>query len=115
MNRKQLYKISIFLSVIGLTLMYASSLYLQLDNVEIGQIEKSWTGKTLKVTGTAENVTKSGGNLFMDVKDSTGSILVVEFDSKSSVKEGDAVNVTGHVALYEGKLEIIAKEVKTVS
>lgn len=113
MKRKQLYKISVFLSVIGLTLMYASSLYLEMETVSIGDIKKSWSGKTLKIQGTAANVTNSGGNLFMDVKDSTGSILVVNFDSKSSISEGDSVTITGHVALYEGELEIIAKKIKT--
>lgn len=112
MKQKQLYKASIFLSVIGLTLMYASSLYLELDNSDVGDIKKSWSGKTLQIQGEAVNVTNSGGNLFMDVKDSTGSILVVSFDSQTSVNDGDSVNVTGHVALYEGELEIIAKEIK---
>lgn len=112
MNRKQTYKISVFLSVIGLTLMYGASLYIQLDTVDIGEIEESWVGKTLKIEGEAVNVSSSGGHLFMDVRDNTGSILVVNFDSATSVKEGEKVNITGHVALYEGELEVIAKEIE---
>lgn len=112
MNRKQLYKISVFLSVIGLTLMYASSQYLELENADIGDIDKTYSGETLKIQGEAVNVTKSGENLFMGVKDSTGSITVVSFGSETSVSEGEAVNVSGTVELYEGKLEIIADEIK---
>lgn len=112
MKRKQLYKISVFLSVIGLTLMYASSLYLEPGKVEINQIDESQTGEILEIEGAAVNVTNTGDNLFMDLKDSTGSIMVVNFDSQTSVNEGESLNVIGHVELYEGKLEIIAREIK---
>lgn len=112
MNRRQLYKISVFLSVIGLTLMYASSLYLDPETVDIEKIDESQAGEVLAVKGAAANVTSTGSNLFMDVKDSTGSIMVVDFDSKSSVSEGDSVSVIGNVELYEGKLEIIASEIR---
>ncbi len=112
MKKKQLYKISIFLSVIGLTLMYASSLYLEPKTVDVKEIDRSQTGEVLEVKGTAVNVTNTGSNLFMDLKDSTGSIMVVDFDSKSSISDGDSLSVIGSVELYEGKLEIIAREIK---
>lgn len=112
MKRRQLYKISVFLSVIGLTLMYASSLYLEPETVEIKEIDKGQTGEVLAAKGTAANVSNSGNHLFMDLKDSTGSILVVDFDSQTSVSEDSTVTVIGNVELYEGELEIIAREIK---
>lgn len=112
MNRKQLYKISVFLSVIGLTLMYASSLYLEPETVNIEKIDQSQAGEVLAIKGTAANVTSTGSNLFMDIKDSTGSIMVVDFDSETSISEGAKVSVIGSVELYEGKLEIIAREIR---
>lgn len=111
MNRKQLYKISIFLSVIGLTLMYASSQYLEPEKAEIGEIDESWTGKTLRINGEAANVTRTENHLFMDLEDSAGSIMVVQFDSQTSVDEGEELEVSGHVELYEGELEIVAREI----
>ena len=115
MNQKQIYKISVFLSIIGLTLMYASSQYLEPEKVDVEDIEESSSGKVLEVEGTALNVTNSGSNLFMDLKDSSGSILVVQFDSDRSVSEGDPVSVIGSVELYEGELEIIAREIEIKS
>lgn len=112
MKKKQLYKISVFLSVIGLTLMYASSLYLEPGKVEVKDIDRSRTGEVLEVEGTAVNVTRSGGHLFMDLKDSNESIMIADFDSESSVSDGDSISVIGSVELYEGKLEIIAREIK---
>jgi len=111
-KRRQLYKISVFLSVIGLTLMYGSSIYLEPGEVDINQINKSQTGEVVEIKGSAVNVSKSSGNLFMDLTDSTGSIMVVDFDSESSVSEGDSISVIGNVELYEGKLEIISREIK---
>lgn len=112
MKRRQLYKISVFLSVIGLTLMYASSLYLEPETVDIEKIDQSQAGEVLAISGTAANVTSTGSNLFMDIKDSTGSIMVVNFDSGISISEGASVSVIGSVELYEGKLEIIAREIR---
>lgn len=113
MKRKDLYKISVFLSTIGLSLMYASSLYLNPGIVDIGDIDRSKTGEVLEVEGQAMNVSKTQNHLFMDLKDSTGSIMIADFDSESKVKEGDKINVIGSVTLYEGELEIIAREIKT--
>lgn len=112
MNRRQLYKISVFLSVIGLTLMYASSLYLEPETVEIENIDESQAGEVLAIKGTAVNVTSTGSNLFMDVKGSTGNIMVVNFDSEASISEGASISVIGNVELYEGELEIIAREIR---
>lgn len=92
--------------------MYASSLYLEPETVDVKNIDKSQTGKVLAVKGTAANVTNSGNHLFIDFKDSTGSILVVDFDSEHSVSEGAQVTIIGSVELYEGDLEIIARDIK---
>lgn len=92
--------------------MYASSLYIQLEKTEIGEIEKSWSGRNVKISGEITSFSESGGHVFMDVKDSTGEIMVADFDSDFKAEEGEKVNVTGHVAIYKGKLEIIAKEVE---
>lgn len=113
MRRKDTYRISVFLAVIGLTLIYFSSLYLSLEKVAIGDIKKSWSGRNVKVEGNVTSFSKSSGHAFIDVEDSTGEILVVDFDSDLKLERGDTVTVTGHVEIYEGTLEIVAKEVET--
>lgn len=92
--------------------MYASSLYLEPEKVDVKNIDESQTGKVLEVKGTAVNVTNSGDHLFIEFKDSTGSILVVDFDSEHSVSEGNSLTIIGNVELYEGELEIIARDIK---
>lgn len=113
MKREKAYKLSVFLAFVGLTAMYASSLYLDVEHVNIGDIEESWTGRNVKVSGEVTGFTRSGGHAFIDLNDSTGEILVVDFDSElEEVEKGEHLNVTGHVSLYEGELEIVAKEVQ---
>jgi len=92
--------------------MYASSLYLEPGTVDIGNIDESQAGGVVEVKGTALNVSKSSGHLFMDLKGSTGSILVVDFDSEASINEGDRIDVIGNIELYEGKIEIISRRIK---
>ncbi|MFB6292241.1 MAG: exodeoxyribonuclease VII large subunit [Candidatus Nanohaloarchaea archaeon] len=113
MKEKTAYKASIFLAVIGITVMYASSLYLGIEEVAVGDIKKSWTGKNVKINGEVTGFHRSGSTAFIDINDSTGEILVVDFDSSEQVETGEKVNVTGHVSLYEGELEIIAKEISS--
>ncbi len=113
MKEKTVYKISVFLALIGLTLMYASSLYIEVEETEIGKIEKSWTGRNVKINGNVTSFTKSGGHAFMDVEDVTGKIKVADFDSEISLSEGENIEVTGNVELYKGELEVIAQEIET--
>lgn len=109
--RKQIYKASVFLAVVGLTLMYFSSLYLQLEKVDIGQIEKSWSGKNVKIQGNVTDFSRSSGHAFIDLQDDTGEMMVVDFDSDLKLEEGESIAVTGHVSIYRGQLEVIADEV----
>lgn len=115
MRRKDAYRLSVFLAVIGLTLIYFSSLYLSLEEVDIGEIERDWSGRNVEIKGNVTGFTKSSGHAFIDVEDSTGEILVVDFDSDLELERGETVTVTGHVEIYEGKLEIVAKEVEARS
>ncbi len=112
MNRKTLYKASVFMAVIGLTLMYASSLYLSIERVDIGEIEKSWSGKNVRIAGSVVDFSRSGETAFIELKDRTGQILVVDFDSSIELEEDEDINVTGHVSIYEGELEVIARDIQ---
>lgn len=112
MKEKRIYRISAALAIIGIFLIYASSLYLEIEQNQIGNIERSWAGKNVMVTGNITQYSESGSHAFLEVEDSTGSIKIVNFDFEKRFEEGDRVNVTGHVELYKGQLEIIVKEIE---
>lgn len=88
-------------------------MYINIEPVDISDIEKSWSGKSLMVQGEIAEVRTSSGHLFFNLKQGKDSIKVVKFDSQSSYSNGDRVNVTGHVEIYKGELEIVAKEIES--
>ncbi|MFB6147689.1 MAG: OB-fold nucleic acid binding domain-containing protein, partial [Candidatus Nanohaloarchaea archaeon] len=55
---------------------------------------------------------RSGSTAFITLNDTTGEILVVDFDSQLQLEEGEKVNVTGRVSIYRGQLEVIAEDVQ---
>lgn len=109
---KNLFRICILLGALGVVLIYVSSTYIETEKVNVSEIKPQWNGKKVEVRGTAKQPYKTKGNLFFSLEDSTGSIKVADFDSKSSVNESQNVNVTGRVTLYRGSLEIIAEEIR---
>ncbi len=110
--KKEIYRASIFFAVIGLTLMYLSTLYLEAEKVEIGEIERAWAGKQIEVEGDITSFTESDGHVFITLEDSTGSIQVVDFDSELESDRGELL-IEGRVDIYQGSLQIIADEIQT--
>lgn len=111
--RKNVYRASVFLAVIGLTLMYFSTLYLEYEETDIGDIQRDWAGSNVQVDGEVTRFTRSGAHVFLDLQDSTGEIQVVDFDSELDLREGDELSVNGRVDIYEGNLQVISEEVDT--
>ncbi|MFB6144233.1 MAG: OB-fold nucleic acid binding domain-containing protein [Candidatus Nanohaloarchaea archaeon] len=112
MRQEKLYRISLVLALAGLTLMYAASLYVQPRQIDPGEARKSWQGRIVEVEGVAENVSKSGGNLFLDLQGENGSIKVVDFRPKAAVSSGDRISVKGKIDVWHGRLEIIADQIR---
>lgn len=113
MDDKKLTKISLVSSIIGLILVYYASAVIQVSSYSISDIDKSMIDKDVKISGEIKNVVKSEKVLILLVKDETSSITVVSFDPEEiqGIKEGQFIQVTGKVALYKNKLEIIADSI----
>lgn len=112
MKHEELFKVCVALGSLGLVLMYASSLYIETASPELGEIDRTWTGKNVDVEGNVSRFNSYKDTIFIDLEDSTGNITVVQFDSRRRFEEGDALRVEGHVSLYEGELEIIARDIE---
>ncbi|MBC5792884.1 MAG: OB-fold nucleic acid binding domain-containing protein [Nanohaloarchaea archaeon] len=110
----KLYALSVLLSVIGLGIMYASSIYVEPPEVKVGSIDASWNGKPVKIKGTVRGHTNVSNNIFIDLKDPTGEITVLSFDSKTRLSKGDRIQVQGNVELYRGKVEVIANNITRI-
>jgi DNA/RNA endonuclease YhcR with UshA esterase domain len=110
MQEKSLMILSVIISVAGLVSMLLISQNMDIDKVPIGMLTPDDVGRGVKICGSVEDeYTSEDGHTFFSLKDDTGGIRVVMFNSKQSI--GGDVCVTGSVDFYEGDIEIIANEV----
>lgn len=115
--------LSLSLSLLGMVLIYVSSVGFEAPTVEISRLDSSYLGKTVKIAGTVEKVYYSkGGHAFLILRDSSGgSIRVVIFKNVLKtlegekivrLKEGSLVTVCGTLDEYEGRLQIVVRSGK---
>lgn len=118
MDEKTLKRISIIGVCICLVLLYIVTIQPSSLHVNIGEIDRSLTGKIVNVTGVIEAVSESKGNVFIDLKDDTGEIKVVLWEetidsidtndlNKGELVRGNVLNVIGEVQIYKGELEVV--------
>jgi RecJ-like exonuclease len=104
------YYLSVLLGIVGLSAMAWASTHVEPTSAEVTDIRPSWTGRVVQVDGNATDFGSSSGTVFFQLRDSTGSIDVVQFKSDLENIEG-GVAVEGRVAVYKGEMQIIAEEV----
>ena len=118
MNSRLLIYLSLASSVIGLVMVYIAADNIQLPAVLIGKIVYDDIGKNVKVCGEVDSFSVSKSkHVFFDIVDSSGRINAVVFNSSAeklqaySLKDDDAICVLGQVDEYDGRLEILPKEI----
>ena len=112
MRKKTVYRISVTLSAIGLSIMFFTEPMVSPAEHEVEELDESMTGEHIKLTGEVVNFNTGSGHLFLDISDGTGEINVVEFDSETWIDTDREVTVQGYVDIYEGDLQIIAESLE---
>ena len=118
MNEGVLVKISVIGVSVSLVLLYVITSQNLSFHVNVGDVDKSFIGKTVNVTGEITGMFRSKGHVFFDLKDDTGKIKVVIWEDVlefleinnvniSEIRNGNGINIIGNVQLYKGELEII--------
>ncbi|MFB6204263.1 MAG: hypothetical protein ABEJ75_01325 [Candidatus Nanohaloarchaea archaeon] len=108
---KNLYRVSVLLAATGLALMYIGSARLAPVEVDAADIDESLVGDIVKINGTIQDYYTNDDTEFFTLKDSTGSIRVVNFDPVRRKGLGRPITVSGEVSLYQGELELVVREV----
>jgi len=106
-------KISIAIVVI---IVIAVFFFTQYNDGSTTKIKDLKIGQTEKINGMINSVFVSKNNhVFIKIADNTGEITVVAFNNSNIDTDGffngDQISVLGRVSEYNGKLEIIAKEI----
>jgi len=115
MEEKLIRNISIISSVAGLAVLFLISKNFQLNQTDIVKLGYEDVGKIVRVCGeVSSNYSSKTGHQFLKLKDSTGSINIVIFNTtaKKFNLNSDSICVVGTVDEYENRLEMIAKDVK---
>ena len=116
MNEKRLIKAAVIGTVASIFKLYIFSNQISSLSVNIGDIDKSFTGKTVNITGEITSISNSRGNIFINIKDETGEIKVVLWEDTiksindidiNKLDKGSKINIIGDVQIYKGEMEII--------
>ena len=111
MQEKQLLKICIIISIIGLSLLYLYSEEIELKPIRT--IEESKVDQVIKLQGKVNSLSQQEKIAFLDVENEKIELtkVILFKDEDIWLKEGDYVEITGTVEDYKGEKEIIANKV----
>ncbi len=115
MKEKTLTKVCAAGTAASILALYIFTTQISSPRVSIGDIDRTFSGRTVNITGEITSLSESGGNYFLEIEDETGSIKVVIWGdalamgdaSGQNLSKGNEMNVIGEVQIYKGELEII--------
>lgn len=118
MNESDLVKLSVAGTLICLLVLYITTSQIISNRMKIGEIGRSYVGKSVNITGEVTGLFTSDGNIFFDLKDDTGKVKVVLWEDTLEVMEmknvnvseitnGKFMNILGNVQIYRGEIEVI--------
>lgn len=101
MQEKLIRNIALVCSVVGLVLLFYASEHMGIDPARIGEISMDDVGMGLKICGGVEEKRVSNNHIFMKIRDETGIIKLVIFNSTALKLRDSGINVYG---FSEGEL-----------
>ncbi|MEW5761023.1 MAG: hypothetical protein AB1779_09680, partial [Candidatus Thermoplasmatota archaeon] len=117
MKSGRLIVLLIFLSFIGLVVLYFNSIfYIGALELSIGEIDKSYIGKKVKVVGLVKNSWKNEFGMGAKIIDNlTYAEIIIFFENlKLELCPGMKIKLLGEVIEYKGDVEIYSKDIKII-
>ena len=102
-DKEKLLKYSIFISLIGLMILFLINQFIEIEKTPISQIDESYLGKTVKIEGAITNIQNRGNISLLSIDRSVIDIVVF---SKIHIEKGTNVSIIGKVEEYDGELQI---------
>ncbi len=120
MKEKNILKISLFCSIIGVSILFLGINLMEVNKVNIEDIKEEDIGKLVSVEGKIKSKYYNGEHLFFDLEDETDEIKIVVFENiikklkiePDKIRNGKEIFVSGEVEKYEGELEIIPNKIR---
>ncbi len=114
MKEKTLLKTALVCSIVGVTVLFFISEFIEVGEREIRDITINDLDKHVKVIGTVSGVINTEKVIIMDIIQPQELKVVVFKDKDISLKKGDYIEVLGKVEEYEGELEIIGDRIRII-
>ena len=111
MDQKTIEKMAIITTIVGIILLYIIS-----QDITPTVLKETIpdTTKTMTITGTITKITTVDKAIFIEVEGQTiETTKAIVFTSEPiGIKTGDHVEIQGATQIHNGKVEIIANEIK---
>lgn len=115
MQERKLENLAMVVSLVGVLLILFVSEKMEAGSLSIIDVNESYLGNNVKITGEVVRLIETEGLLILDVKDDSGKIKVVAFsDEYVDVQENDKVEIEGEVVEYKNETELDAKVIKVL-
>ena len=112
MKEKDLLKVSLIFSLIGILLLFILTYELKVNLYEINSLSKDNLDDIVRIKGVIESFGETPGLYLITVKDNSGKLTVIAFkDEKIPLQKGLNIEVVGSVVEYKDEIEIIAKQI----
>lgn len=113
MQEKLLLKISLIGALIGiLILFFLSEHFINVDEVSIEKLDELNEGTDVKIKGIVRRLTDLEKIAILDISQPKSVTVILFKEGNLTIKEGDYIQVVGEIEEYEGKMELIANEIK---
>ncbi len=126
MEDEKIFKIALLTSLFGIVGMIFTAGFISPQKVQIEDLNLGMIDKEVSVEGVVQGVKKSknGETYFIDLTDGSGRLNLVIFQSTAFDMEKNNINITklnqrrvnvvGNVVEYQGTLELILKDAKSL-
>ncbi len=111
MEDKVLLRIALVAAIVGLLGLWFWQHNIKLEEVNIPKLG-DYLGKDVKIIGTVKSAKDYGKLVELRVEHPATTSVILFKDKDFSIPYGAEVEIKGEVQQYNGKLEIVASEIK---
>lgn len=111
MEEKNLLKIALISSVVGLFVLYIIADSVSVDEKTISQLEEN---DFTSVRGSITRITQKENVTFLDVSQTNKLSVVLFKPDYLDLKQGDFIEAIGTTKIYDNKMELVANEVRKI-
>ncbi|MBW2980996.1 hypothetical protein KY360_06280 [Candidatus Woesearchaeota archaeon] len=115
MKEKSLLKVALVCSLVGVTVLFFISEFIEVEERDIDEITIDDLDKNVKIIGTVSKVVDTDKVVIMDITQPQKLKVMLFKDEEINLKKGNYIEVLGKVQEYEGELEIIGDRIRLIN